>query len=517
LDILLILLPIIVVLGLLVVAKWPADISGLVGWMFTIAIAYWFFHTSFRVSLTSTVMGMVRSFPVSLMVATSLMQITFMESTGALQRIVVFVKTIARSNHAVQIMIINMGIGTLLVSVGATPVSILPPIMLAMGYSTFVAVALPALGFDALCTYALLGAPLVAFADLTGTPLVDSALVFSKFMPVISTMIGFGMLWIVGGWKKVFEGFVPCLFAGATMGFAAMAVAHWLPKGVVLTGVFAGLATILMMIALLKVQGGELIDRSEMSETDRQTETTMSLIKALSPWIILITCCLIVNFWSPALNLLSKQWSMPFGLIPGGKPIATRMLWNAYTWVVVSTILALPFITPNKEQWKIIGQKCWKRIPRPVFSAAIFFAIAEVMVNSGMAPQGSVWKIVNPDWNMISVLAVTSANFFKDLYPIVAAYLGLMGGFITGSEASTIALYAKYNLMTTKLLNMNSLVVTAGIAIAGGLASVISPAKLQNAAATIDALGIESKVIKTAVLVAIVFTAVAAILTFIWA
>jgi lactate permease len=92
-----------------------------------------------------------------------------------------------------------------------------------------------------------------------------------------------------------------------------------------------------------------------------------------------------------------------------------------------------------------------------------------------------------------------------------------MGGFITGSEASTIALYAKYNLMTTKLLSLNSLVVTAGIAIAGGLASVISPAKLQNAAATIDALGIESKVIKTAVLVAIVFTAVAAVLTFIWA
>ncbi len=71
--------------------------------------------------------------------------------------------------------------------------------------------------------------------------------------------------------------------------------------------------------------------------------------------------------------------------------------------------------------------------------------------------------------------------------------------------------------MTTKLLNLNPLVVTAGIAIAGGLASVISPAKLQNAAATIDALGIESQVIKTAIVVALVFTTVAALLTFMWA
>ncbi len=64
---------------------------------------------------------------------------------------------------------------------------------------------------------------------------------------------------------------------------------------------------------------------------------------------------------------------------------------------------------------------------------------------------------------------------------------------------------------------MNGLVVTAGTAIAGGLASVISPAKLQNAAATIDSLGIESEVIKMAVVIAAIFTLVAALLTFIWA
>lgn len=511
------LVPIVALLFLLIFAKKPADVSGFIGWLLTLLIAALFFHTSFRVGLTATLMGMVRSFPVSLMVATSIFQITFLESTGALKRIVVFVKTIARNNHAVQIMIINMGIGTLLVAVGATPVSILPPIMLAMGYSTFVAVALPALGFDGLCTYALLGAPLVAFADLTGTPLADSALVFSKFMPVISTMIGFGMLWIVGGWKKIIEGFIPCLLAGLTMGFTAVAVAHLAPQGVVLTGVFAGFATILVMIAYLKLRGQTLIDRTEISQTDLETEKSMSLAKAFSPWLILIVCCLLVNFWTPALNLLSKQWAMPFNLIPGGKPIATRMLWNAYTWVIISTLLAVPFLTPSKAQWKDIGTKWLKRAPRPTFSAAIFFAIAEVMINSGVAPQGDVWKIINPDWNMISILATNSAAFFKSLYPVAAAYLGLMGGFITGSEASTIALYAKYNIMTTRILNLNTLVVTAGIAVAGGLASVISPAKLQNAAATIDALGIESKVIKTAVFISILFTAVAALLTYIWA
>jgi lactate permease len=139
------------------------------------------------------------------------------------------------------------------------------------------------------------------------------------------------------------------------------------------------------------------------------------------------------------------------------------------------------------------------------------------MTYSGFAPAQQGWVLANADHNMISVLAVSSANFFQGLYPAAAAFLGLLGGFVSGSEASTIALFTKYNLLTSDLLKISPLVVTAGTAIAGGLASVISPAKLQNAAATIDSIGVESKVIKIVIPIALAFTLVAAILTMIWA
>ncbi|HZK86481.1 MAG TPA: L-lactate permease [Syntrophomonas sp.] len=515
-SVLLTLVPVIAVLILLVWVKWSADLSGLIGWISAILVALFFFHTSLQVGLTASLAGIMASFPVSLMVATSIFQITFLESTGALKRIVVFVKTLAKNDQAVQVMIINMGIGTLLVSVGATPVSILPPIMLALGYSTFVAVALPAIGFDSLCTYALLGAPLVVFADMTGTSLNDSALVFSQFMPIISTMIGFGMLLIIGGWSKVREGFIPCLLAGLTMGFTAMLVAH-IGKGIVLTGVIAGVATVLVMILYLKLKGKPLLDRSCVTEQEKEIERSMSLPKALSPWLILISACLIINFWPPLFNLLFKDLAMPLQIIPGGKPVNTRFLWNAYTWVIISTLLAVPFIKPSTAQWKDVFSKWLRRAPRPTFSAAIFFAIAYVMSYSGFVPSAQGWALNIPEHNMISILSVSSANFFHSLYPAAAAFLGLLGGFVSGSEASTIALFAKYNIMTSDLLKVSPLVVTAGTAIAGGLASVISPAKLQNAAATIDSIGIESKVIKIVMPIAIVFTLVASILTLIWA
>ena len=459
--ILMTLLPIVVVVFLMVRCQYAADTSGVIGWLLTVAVAFLFFDTSPEVGFRSSAAGMIASFPVSLMVVTSILQITFMEVTGALRRVAVFVKTFASTDRAVQIMMINIGAGTLLVAVGATPVSILPPILVALGYSTFVAVALPAIGYDALCTFALLGAPLVVYSDMTGTPLVKSAQVFAQFLPVISVLIGFGMLWIVGRWKLMRQGFIPCVLAGATNGGMALAVSHIpvLSAGVVLTGVMGGFATMVVMLIYLKVRRLPIIDRSGLTDEDLKIEKTMPLGVALSPWIILIAASFAVNFFPPGFDLLYRHWAMPVSIIPG-QVIRTRMLWNAYTWVLISTVLSCLFIRPTAGMMQTTIRKWLQRAPRPALAAAVFFAIAFVMNNSGMQALETGWAIVRPSDNMIWVLAQGSALAFGAFYPFVSGYLGLFGGFISGSEASTIAMFTKYHLMTSKLLHVDALIVT---------------------------------------------------------
>lgn len=507
------LLPIVVIVFLMIGKRFAADTSGIMGWLATLIIAWMFFDTSMEVGLRSSAAGIIASFPVSLMVVTSILQISFMEATGALQRVAVFVKTFASGERAVQIMLINVGAGTLLVSIGATPVSILPPIMIALGYSSYVAVALPAIGFDALCTFALLGAPLVVYSDLTGTPLVQSAQVFARFLPVISTLIGFGMLWIVGRWKLIREGFIPCTIAGMTNGGVAIAVAYIpaLASGVVLTGVIAGFCTMVVMLGYLKLIGKPIIDRSSLTASDLAVERGMSLPRALSPWLILVVASFALNFYPPWFDTLYTTLAMPVSVIPG-QALKTRMLWNAYTWVLVSTVLSALVIKPSGEAVRDTLLKWKRRAPRPAFAAAIFFAIAFLMNNSGTQAQGAAWKIAEPARNMIWVLSQGSAAAFGTLYPFISGYLGLFGGFLSGSEASTIAMFTKYHLLTSKILQVDALIVTAATAIGGGLASVVSPAKLQNAAATIDALGIESQVIKTAFILSALITLVASLL-----
>ncbi len=510
--------PIAVILAMLLVFKKPADISGIAGWLVIGAVACLFFKTSVEVVARSTGAGIIRSFPVALIVAASLLQMAFMEKTGALKRIIIFIKTIASENRAVQIMMINIGFGTLMVAVGATPVSILPPLLIAMGYSTYVAIALPAIGYDALCTYALLGAPIVVFVDIANNflgkgneiSLHQAGMIFFMFLPVVSTLIGFCMLWIVGKWKAVREGWAPCLISGAVIGVVAYFTNRH-DNFVVLTGILCGLAVIIAMAAYLAATGKKIIDRSALTPEERAYEKAYPLWKALSPWLILVALILALNMPQTVFDYLYRTLKMPIlGLTADGRPLDTRALWQAYTWIFVSTLLSMAFIRPTAEQ---IGEtaRVWiKRAPRPVFSAAIFFAIGEIMNMSGYDMASN--SFVAP--SMVKVLADYSADFFQHAYGGVVAFIGLFGGFVTGSEASTIAMFAKYTMTTAKNLNLSLeglLIVTAGLAFGGGLASVISPAKLQNAAASIDKIGEETKVIRVAFVFSILLTAVTSI------
>ena len=512
------LLPIVIILCLLIVWKKPADVSGIVGWLAISAVAMLAFETTLEVILRSTAAGFIRSFSVSLIVAMSLLQMAYMEKAGALKRIIIFIKTIARENRAVQIMMINIGFGTLMVAVGATPVSLLPPILVAMGYSTYVAIALPAIGYDALCTYALLGAPIVVFVDVANSflgkgneiSLSQAGSVFFMFLPLVSTLIGVCMLWIVGRWTALKEGWLPCLITGAVIGCVSY-VTNRYDNLVVLTGILCGLAVIAAMIVYLKITGRKLIDKSQLSKEELAYEASYPLWRALSPWLILVLLILALNVPQDVFNYLYRELRLPInGLTANGAPLETRALWQAYTWIFASIVLSLPFIRPSRAQFNDSIAVWIKRAPRPVFSAAIFFAIGEIMNMSGFSMATKSFAVPS----MVKVLADYSAQFFSGAYGAVVTYIGLFGGFITGSEASTIAMFGKYTLTTARNLNMDThglILIMAGLAFGGGLASVISPAKLQNAAASIDQLGAENQVIRTAFVFSLLLTLVTAL------
>jgi lactate permease len=512
LALLLSLLPVVVIFLLLALRLAAADQAGLIGWVVTVLIAWLAFRTPPGIALLASLAGVIASLPIALVVAMSILQVTVMIETGAIARVVALIKTVAPGDPVVQIMLINVGFGTLLTALGAVPVSILPPIMLALGYSSFAAIALPAIGYDALTTYALLGIPVVVFAGMVGLPVAGAGGYFARFMPVISTGIALGMLYIVGKWKMLWQGLVPALLAGLTAGFICMGMNSL--NMVTLTGIAAGLGVIAVMLLYLKVTGRALVDRGRLADADHAAEQKMSLGAAVSPWIILTACALLVNApFLPFFDLTFQRWAMPVEIVPGA-PEKLRLFWQAYFWILASTLLALPFLKPSRAQLRAAWSKWLKRAPRPVLAAAVFFAIAYVINHSGKGPD---WQLADPSLNMVQVLAGAAAGGFGRLYPLAAPFLGLLGGFISGSETSSIAMLTALHLSTAERIGASGLIIAAASGIGGGLASVISPAKLQNAAAAIDRIGEEKNVFRLTFMIALAITAAAAGLALLWA
>ena len=533
--VLLALSPIVVIFLLMTWAKRSADVAGLIGWVYTSLIAWLYFGTHWQVILIASLAGLVASFPISLMVVASIFQINVMEEAGAIKRLVLFMKTLASGNRAVQVMLINVGIGTLLAALGATPVSILPPIMLSLGYSAFVAVALPAIGYDALCTYALLGVPVVVFADvvsaITGEPHSPAqvGMFFAQYMPVVTTLISLSMLWLVGRWAEVRRGWPAALLTGLSAGGTAIAMNYLgLPT---LTGVVAGIVVVLVMLGYLKLRGGRIIDRAQLSPDEKQREKLMTLGLAVLPWVLLVGFSIITNWDKLGLyEVLFSKWATPVYIGPG-KPISLRLAWQAYTWVLIATLLAIPFYRMKGEALAGAFKKTARRALRPAFAAGIFFSIAYVLNNSGFVPGfgdgGALAWVPNPAGgaNMVAVLAQSAAGLFQQSYSGVAAFLGLLGGFISGSETSSIAMLTKLHFATItqiygasgpETIRAIALLVAAVSGIGGGLASVISPAKLQNASAVIDRIGLEAQVIKSTMVISLLLTAAAALMTFLF-
>ena len=76
---------------------------------------------------------------------------------------------------------------------------------------------------------------------------------------------------------------------------------------------------------------------------------------------------------------------MPLDIIPG-KPEKLRLLWQAYTWVLVATLLRLPFYRMQARAAPAALEEDGCAACRgPAFAAAIFFAIAYVLNHSGKA------------------------------------------------------------------------------------------------------------------------------------
>ncbi|MDO9324361.1 MAG: L-lactate permease [Methanoregula sp.] len=493
-------LPILVIFGGLVFLRLSGTLMGITGWLLTVVIAILFFQTSPAVAFYASWNGVLSSFGISLMVFLTILQVTMMDVTGAITRITAYIRSIAAERYE-QIMILNVGFGSFLVSIGATPVTMLPPIMLALGFSPIAAVALPCLGYDPLTSFSLLAVPITLPAAVFNLDAKALGINIALFLPVMSTGIALGMLWVADGIDGVKKGFFTAVVAGLTLGLSAIVFVNLLPVSAIgLVGVFSGLVTIavLFLLRACRRRGSTACSATPDVVTSVAPGSEMPLWKAAFPWCLLVFFAIVISIpfiQSGLYNILGGIQKVP---VVANKVVDLKLLNQAYFWVLISTILSAPLLIRNRAEARTILRVWLNRAWSPTIAAMVFFAIAYVMDWSGQSVINNTLMFAQgaSAHNMNAVIGLSLALFFGVTFPVISPTLGLLGSFISGSEASSNVMFYGILKTSTDVLSLDFLQVYAAHAVAGGVASGIAVAKIINAAAVIDKLGIEGEVIR---------------------
>jgi len=497
------LFPLILVFIGIILFKQSGATMAVVAWLVALVLAVTYFRTGIDVALAASLYGIIKSFGVTIAVLFTMYLIFIMKEAKALDIISAAIKHVAITKEE-QAIFIGIGFGSFVTSLGVVTPSLFPPLLIAMGFDPFSAVSISVLGYNATTSFALLSIPVTLPASLYGIDPVLLSYKICLYLPVLATLVSFAMLYMVGGYSSVKRGWVSAVVSGLCIGISALVfVLAGVP--VLLIGVLAGAFTMFVLYIMSSSKNPGQKEKVNMKE----------LMWAISPWIILIIFALIISV--PAITQALKSIDGPAFYIYD-KPVDFDVLIQIYTWIFIAAILAIPILKLSASQVKRVTKMWASRILQPFLAYSLFFAIAYIMawsamnVVDGKLVPGNAYNA----YNMNIIVANALASVFGASFVYVAAWLGLFGAVVGGSEASSnVMFYPIQRKIATNigLSDTQFLTTYAAHANGGGIASAITPSKINNAVVTISGdAELESRVLQKHLVAVVVITIITGIL-----
>jgi len=228
----------------------------------------------------------------------------------------------------------------------------------------------------------------------------------------------------------------------------------------------------------------------ELNEKQPSTDR-VPLLRALSPWLILTVLAFLSSM--SIISSFLKELPGRFEVISlfTNKSVDLNILSQVYTWILIALLLSFAFLRPTKEQIRNTTAVWLRRAWVPFLTYSLYFSISFIMAWSAMhVVEGNlVPTAFFGDYNMNHVLGNTLADVFGQAYVFLAAWLGLFGAVVGGSETSSnVMFYGIQKRAADSLLLADKQFMTlySSHAVAGGVASAITPAKINNAVMTIE-------------------------------
>ncbi len=494
--------PILTVLVLMIFKNWSGSRAGAAGWLVSLIAATVVFGAHPSLIAYSQARGALLSLNVLYIIWAALLLYNVVNETGAIRAIGIGIQRFS-GDKSIQILIFGWIFASFLQGVAGygVPIAVVAPLLVGLGFSPVVAVAVPAIGHSWSVTFGSMGASFQALMAVSGYDASYLAPWSATLLGVTTFLCGICAVHVYGGWKMTKHSFIAILVIGAAMAGTQHLLAisgMWTLGGfgASLVGLCSGLA-----VAKLKIYN---------QVPPSQLRSEMGLWWALSAYFVLIVIVSSGVMIPPFRAFLGQvKLTLAFPEIvslkgwvtQAGEGKAINIFGHGGALLLYATIIGF-FVYRSKGYYNPHALK----------------TIVQKTIKSGVPTSLGIvsmvcFAMIMDHCQMIYILAEGISRVFGSFYPLVSPWIGLLGAFMTGSNTNSNVVFGVLQQETAQLAGLSASLILAAQTTGGALGSMIAPAKILVGCSTVGLSGKEGPVLKATLQYGLIITGIIGIIT----
>ena len=480
-------LPIVVVLVLLGVARrpaWQASFAGLVT-AFVIAVVVWQFPVG--LALDSIAAGAVFAlWPVMWIVFTALLLYNISVASGRFDAFRNWVLANLPNDRRVVLVVIGFCFGALLEGIAGfgTPVAITSALLIMVGFPPLEALTYTLIFNTAPVAFGALGVPVTVLGVVTHLPANTLGAMIGRQLPLFALLLPFYVMAVYGGRRSVAALWPVLLVAGLSFSLTQFVVSNYINYS--LTDVLSSLVSLGITTAFLGIWR-PAPDPAFAIQNRTVTARTGAAVAPWQGWLPWIIVSAVVIAWTvlkifligdtkvlwPGLHnaVFITLYKTPYAAIWDFQPLATG------TAILVACILTAALVGVGVSAFMTAVAATWRQSRIAILTVALIVGLAYLMNYSGL--------------NYTLGLAVSSVGIF---FPLLSAFLGWVAVFLSGSDTSGNALFGNLQVVAARQLHLNPILIAATNSSGGVMGKMISPQNIATGVSTTDLKGQEGVV-----------------------
>ena len=575
-------LPLLLNAVLLVGLLWPATRAMPIAWIAALLVGYLIWANPVDYLVGASIVGFMTAIEILWIVFGALVLLYTLMQAGAFDRINAGFAAVSEDRR-VQIVLLAFFLATFIEGAAGfgTPAAVVAPLLLALGFPALAAVIAALIGHVIAVTYGAVGTPIIVGIETplnvyeeeiaaSGMSVAEFSTEVAAWAATYHALVGFMMpLFAVGmvvyffgeerSIKPALEVAPLCLFAGIVF-----AIPYW-ASAWFLTAEFPSLIGSMIggTITIAALRAGYFVPENEwdfppreewpthwvgtiepgseeVEGPDADARSSMSLLRAWSPYVFLVVLLVVTRVWGQLSDFLQGDPATIFGVtfpsmtavIPidglGELTLGFVLAWNdifgyealdagiAWVnvpgfWLILSALIAIPLFGMSGTQVKDAWYEAGEKLVSPFIALVFVIAMVQVMLLSNGYPGAAL------EDSMIEILAIATADATGFIYPALAALIGGLGAAMTGSNTVSNITFGGFQFTAAQELGISTQIVVGAQAVGGAMGNLVAIHNVVAALATVGLVGQEGRVMRLNLIPLIYYAVFVAVWTMLFA